>query len=324
MCVANVALVAIGTRLELTVLPRLINLVHHSKLNQKKQWSVFLSMSSARTLSASVATKVADILWCSNLVCTLGTVASLRDYMFVLANVCELLMQCTPLTAQTNAWLERNKATPAMREPINPSSVSSGPTKVLMDDYVSTVLQPSISTMFEKLSERDCQQRAARLQLYGCWSVDGEHDELVEALFYGYIYIVSNVYGSILSGSSQVNADLLLNVCSDLLFPHSDPRDLRSSQHRVMSSAILDDDSKLGDELADRYLHMQEKQRTNTLYKASKATLSRHFTRMVSFARQFSQNHHSGSTVSARVNNRLRAFAYQYDGWCHAERVRGT
>jgi len=316
MGVPHITLVPIRSRLEGTVLTCLIHVLHGEK--RKRGYLEVLSDSTmtALPLSSSVSTRIEDINWCTEVISTLGTVNTLREHFFVKAHVCQLLMQCSTLTADTTDWVRRHASDPGMIEPLDRDpSRRSLTQRALLNDFNSQVLEPVLNNMFRGLDDLERQRRSARLQLYGCWAPSTTHDEIIEALLHGYVYIVACVFGSILNASRQVDSDQLFNVCSDILFPHTDPSVLRASTF-VYNSTIADQDTQLASELADRYTNMANNQRSVVLYKADKPRLVQHFTRMIKYARQFSQYQPHTSTVSERLNNRIRAFAYQYDGWC--------
>jgi hypothetical protein len=268
------------------------------------------------SLSSSTEARLEDINWCTEVISTLGTVNSLREHFFVKAQVCQLLMQCSTLSADTTNWLNQHITDPVLREPLNPDPTERSPAqRNLLIQFDNDVLRPALGLLFQGLNDTERQRRVARLQLYGCWTPGTTHDEIIEALFHGYLYIMANVYGAILNSSKRVDADKLFNVCSDILFPHSDPGVLRASQFAV--NPLADADTQLAGELSVRYLNITRQQRTSVLFTTDQATLTRHFTRMIKYARQFSQFQPHTSQVAERLSNRLRAFAYQYDGWCN-------
>ena len=261
-------------------------------------------------MSNNVSTKESDILWCTNAVNTLGAVNTLTDYVYVLSHVCHLLMQCSGLTTETQRWVWQHSADPAMREPMDSNpNLRSNAVRALLIEYENQVLLPGVKAKFDGLPEAELKQRAARLELFGCWAPGSQYDELIEALFHGFVYVMSHLYGGILKGSDKVREEPLLAVCADILFPHSNS-DVPPPSKYVISNASAD--GHVSEWLAKRYLNIVSAQGSRrVVLRVGRATLIRHFRRLVQYARRYSAER------GERINNRLRGFAYLYDQWCN-------
>jgi hypothetical protein len=119
--------------------------------------------------------------------------------------------------------------------------------------------------------------------------------------------VSAHIYGSILKGARGVDVNHLLMVVADVLFPHSDVNTRRPSQYQF--GTLSQADLQIGKRLADRYTQLTRNSNNITLFTVDGAVLAQHMAKLVRYMRVYS--------TSNRVSNRLRAYAYLYDQWCH-------
>ena len=263
----------------------------------------------------SAVSRERDILWCTNAINTLGVVGTLTDYIYVLSHVCNLLMQCSALTSETQAWLNGKRGNPAMREAVNSDPVMRpDAVRNLLVEYEQAVLLPGLNGKFSGLSEAELRRSAAKIELYGCWTPGSPVDELVEAMFRGYVYVVGHIYGGVLKGSSSLDGlELrLFAVSADILFPHTGASVPTFSAFQ--SGASLDKGT--GERLAQRYINMVHAQGNKRVLLAfDRAHLARLFASLTLYTTLHATR---ADETGIRMSNRLRSFAYLYDRWCQS------